>query len=205
MVESAVQALVGFSQVECVRPFFALSLPFSDMMNDKNDRNNGNNGNNGNNKVDVIDGKNKKNNKNDENINNIDEDGSITAVHVIFSLIRDRPENTANCLGLLMNACLDTDTPNTQNTQNTQNILNSQNARVTQSNQSTSGGNPGIEGPGGNGSLGGNALGSVREIVAKAGGVNLGLTGVLLGSKERIGFYEKEGSAGGLRRLGCTS
>ena len=119
--------------------------------------------------------KNEKNNGNNEN-NEENKDGKVsqlplTPIHVILNVIKIHPSLSGNCLGLLMNASL-------ENAEN--NIAN------------------GLQSTGVNGSGSGvqnsdsNNISSVREIIAAAGGVELTLSGVMLGSKERILFFEQE-------------
>ena len=179
MIEAAVQALLGFSQIECVRPFFCLPLPLQDtnMHSDQENQ----------------DGRvkrtNEKENKSGSKAGNVhnssgsssdsDIECSVTAVHVVLSVIRSRPNIAANCLGVLMNACLD---PPLSSSPSSSSSSSSSSSPI-----SATGGQVPI--------LGSN----IKDILVRAGGVELGTTGITLTSKERLNFFEKECPQGELK------
>lgn len=75
LVEAAVHALLGLSQIENMRPFFAIPLPLPVSHTIKQ---------------------------------TVAEDtDQVSAIHAIMRILKDYPEHKPNCLGLMMNACLD--------------------------------------------------------------------------------------------------
>ena len=158
MIEAAVQALLGFSQIECVRPFFSFSLPLQgDEEKENKERKSGRNA-----------------HSSSSSSSDIGTECSVTAVHVVLSVIRSRPNIAANCLGLLMNACLDP------------------------SPSSSSSSSPSVSTSGGQAPILGS---SIKEILVSAGGVELGTAGISLASTERLNFFEKECPQGKIKEI----
>ena len=202
MIEAAVQALLGFSQIECVRPFFALSLPLTvsilretSLTNIRNksqiEDGGDDDGNHGRKRKE--EGKSRNENKSEFESENEDRGSemtdNMTAIHVVLSLIKSRPHIAGNSIGLLMNACLDAPISSPSSSPS------SSSASSSSSFSSSSSSSPSlpISVNGGQNPM----LGStVKEVVVAAGGVDLGLTGIFLGSNERMNFFEKEGPQG---------
>ena len=163
MVEAAVQALLGFSQIECVRPFFSFPLPLQgDEEKENKDRKSGRNAHGS------------SSSSSSSSSSDIGIECSVTAVHVVLSVIRSRPNIAANCLGLLMNACLDP------------------------SPSSSSSSSPSVSTTGGQVPILGS---SIREILVSAGGVQVGTAGITLASTERLNFFEKECPQGKIKEI----
>ena len=201
MIEAAVQALLGFSQIECVRPFFALSLPLTvsilretsltnirskSQIEDGGD-DDGNHG-----RKRKEEGKSRNENKSEFESENEDRGSemtdNMTAIHVVLSLIKSRPHIAGNSIGLLMNACLDAPISSPSSSPSSSSASSSSSFSSSSSSPSLP-----ISVNGGQNPM----LGStVKEVVVAAGGVDLGLTGIFLGSNERMNFFEKEGPQG---------
>jgi hypothetical protein len=160
MLEASVQALLGMSQIECVRPFFALPLPliFHSAHNVEKGEKKG------------------------------EVESSVTAVHVLLSLSASRPQHTGNCIGLLMNACLEPTAPAPCASAVTASATKPASAVVTAtaaaaSSSSSSSSSSHAVSP---------AILTVKEAVACAGGAALALKGVLMDSKDRSKFFESD-------------
>ena len=201
MIEAAVQALLGFSQIECVRPFFALSLPLTvsilretslTNIRNKSQIEDGGDDECNHGRERKEEGKSRNESKSEFESENEDRGSemtdNMTAIHVVLSLIKSRPHIAGNSIGLLMNACLDAPISSPSSSPSSSSASSSSSFSSSSSSPSLP-----ISVNGGQNPM----LGStVKEVVVAAGGVDLGLTGIFLGSNERMNFFEKEGPQG---------
>jgi hypothetical protein len=171
MLEASVQALLGLSQIECVRSFFALPLPLIFPTAHSVDKKGEKKG--------VKDGV-----KEGEKVGEC----SVTAVQVLLSLSASRPEHAGNCIGLLMNACLEPTAPppvpvlDPVPVPAASRSSSSSSSTSTQSSSSSSSSSHTIP----------PAILTVKEAVSAAGGAALALKGVLMDSKDRSKFFESD-------------
>ena len=108
---------------------------------------------------------------------------ALTAVHVILQLVKSRPDSAVNCIGLLMNACLDSSTNNTATpTSPSPSSSPSSSSSSSSPHSSSSHTEPSPV--------------SVRGAVAAAGGAALGLTGVHMTPHQRAHFFNFEAPEG---------
>ena len=165
MLEASVQALLGLSQIECVRSFFALPLPLI---------------------FPTAHSVHKKGEKKGVKEGEKEGECSVTAVQVLLSLSASRPEHTGNCIGLLMNACLEPTAPPPVPVLAPVPIpaaSRSSSSSSSSSTQSSSSSSSHAIPP---------AILTVKEAVSAAGGAALALKGVLMDSKDRSRFFESD-------------
>lgn len=210
-VQSCVQALLGLSNIVSARPYFTLPLPFvlskhfsadnvkkgSDVKNntgkDIKRRIEGE-------RVEEIDKMTKD--KNEKEVGGggekgagggkDDAEGTLTAIHVVLQIMKSKPYTaTANCIGLLMNACLETSTDDStarSTVKASSASPSSSTSTSTSASTSASMSSPlSVSHP---------VPLSVREVVASAGGAILGLTGVRMTALKRTHFFNFEAPEG---------
>ena len=205
-VDACVKALLGLTQIESVRPYLTLPLPLavlkqsggddevkkegisshtvdSDMMKIEKL----------NNKKEKDEMKREKEMKNKEEggkeVKTGNPEGPLTAVHVILQLVKSRPSSAVNCIGLLMNACLDSSLNKTAAPSSCcsspSSSSSSSSSSASSSSSSTSSSSHTVP-----------STVTVRCAVAAAGGAALGLTGVHMTPHNRAHFFSFEAPEG---------
>ena len=117
-----------------------------------------------------------------------DVEGSVTAIHVVLQIMKSKPYSAAaNCIGLLMNACLETSTDDstarsTVKASSASPSTSASTSTTTSTSSPLSASHP--------------VPLSVREVVALADGAILGLTGVRMTAQQRAHFFNFEAPEG---------
>ena len=197
------QALLGLSNIVSARPYFTLPLPFSlpEYRNTDNVKKNSDATNNTEKnmkrriegeRIEEIDMMTKNKNEKEEGGGggggNDDAEGSVTAIHVVLQIMKSKHYTAAaNCIGLLMNACLETSTDDSTARSTVKASSASPSASTSTSTSAPISSSLSASHP---------VPLSVREVVTLAGGAALGLTGVRMTAAKRAHFFNFQAPEG---------